>query len=82
MSSVAVANIRQRAVRILVADASDDTRLLYRVALQVAGCEVLEAADGRDALVKALAQPRCGRHFWTTYPPPNREKPKPADPPQ
>jgi uncharacterized protein with PIN domain len=22
--------------------------------------------------------PRCGRHFWTTYPPPNREKVKPA----
>ncbi len=22
--------------------------------------------------------PKCGRHFWTTYPPPNREKPKPA----
>ena len=22
--------------------------------------------------------PRCGRHFWTTYPPPNRETPKPA----
>ena len=21
---------------------------------------------------------RCGRHFWTTYPPPNRDKPKPA----
>ena len=24
--------------------------------------------------------PKCGRHFWTTYPPPNREKPKPATP--
>jgi hypothetical protein len=23
--------------------------------------------------------PRCGRHFWTTYPPPNREKVKPAE---
>ena len=22
--------------------------------------------------------PKCGRHFWTTYPPPNREKVKPA----
>jgi DNA-directed RNA polymerase subunit RPC12/RpoP len=22
--------------------------------------------------------PRCGRHFWTTYPPPNREKIKPT----
>jgi ribosomal protein L37E len=25
--------------------------------------------------------PRCGRHFWTTYPPPNREKAKPAQEP-
>src|SRR4051812_30614239 len=25
--------------------------------------------------------PRCGRHFWTTYPPPNREKVKPSDTP-
>ena len=25
--------------------------------------------------------PRCGRHFWTTYPPPNREKVKPATEP-
>jgi hypothetical protein len=24
--------------------------------------------------------PKCGRHFWTTYPPPNREKAKPAAP--
>jgi len=22
--------------------------------------------------------PRCGRHFWTTYPPPKRESIKPA----
>jgi DNA-directed RNA polymerase subunit RPC12/RpoP len=26
--------------------------------------------------------PRCGRHFWTTYPPPNREKPKAAEAPK
>lgn len=25
--------------------------------------------------------PKCGRHFWTTYPPPNREKPAAAAPP-
>jgi ribosomal protein L37E len=24
--------------------------------------------------------PKCGRHFWSTYPPPNREKPKAAEP--
>ena len=22
--------------------------------------------------------PQCGRHFWTTYPPPKKEDPKPA----
>jgi len=22
--------------------------------------------------------PRCGRHFWSTYPPPSRDKAKPA----
>jgi ribosomal protein L37E len=25
--------------------------------------------------------PKCGRHFWSTYPPPNRDKPKPATEP-
>lgn len=25
--------------------------------------------------------PKCGRHFWSTYPPPNREKVKPAGEP-
>ena len=25
--------------------------------------------------------PSCGRHFWTTYPPPAREKPAAAAPP-
>jgi len=25
--------------------------------------------------------PKCGRHFWSTYPPPNREKPAAAAPP-
>jgi DNA-directed RNA polymerase subunit RPC12/RpoP len=24
--------------------------------------------------------PKCGRHFWTTYPPPARDKAKPAAP--
>jgi hypothetical protein len=22
--------------------------------------------------------PQCGRHFWTTYPPPKKDEPKPA----
>jgi uncharacterized protein with PIN domain len=26
--------------------------------------------------------PACGRHFWTTYPPPAAEKPKAADEPK
>ncbi|MES1254315.1 MAG: hypothetical protein ABUS56_01825 [Acidobacteriota bacterium] len=25
--------------------------------------------------------PTCGRHFWSTYPPPNRDKPKAATEP-
>lgn len=42
-------------VRVLVADADDDTRSLYRDSLRRAGCDVVDAADGRDALVKALS---------------------------
>jgi two-component system chemotaxis response regulator CheY len=45
----------QRPVRILVADADADMRALYRESLQLAGCDVVDAADGRDALVKALS---------------------------
>ena len=41
-------------VRVLIADADDDTRSLYRESLKLAGCDVVDAADGRDALVKAL----------------------------
>jgi CheY-like chemotaxis protein len=43
--------------RVLVADADAETRTLYRMALPFAGCDVTEAADGRDALTKALAEP-------------------------
>jgi two-component system, chemotaxis family, chemotaxis protein CheY len=43
--------------RVLVADADADTRTLYRLALPLAGCEVTEASDGREALTKALAEP-------------------------
>lgn len=39
----------------LVADADYDTRALYRDSLKLAGCDVVDAADGRDALVKALS---------------------------
>jgi CheY-like chemotaxis protein len=40
--------------RVLVVDPDEETRLLYREALRLGGCEVIEAADGRDALTKAL----------------------------
>jgi len=43
--------------RILVVDPDDDTRQLYRRAFELADFDVIEAADGRDALVKALDRP-------------------------
>jgi two-component system chemotaxis response regulator CheY len=42
--------------RVLVADADADTRTLYELALPLAGCEVVQAGDGRDALTKALTE--------------------------
>jgi CheY-like chemotaxis protein len=42
--------------RVLVADADAGTRRLYELALPPAGCEVVQAADGRDALAKALTE--------------------------
>jgi CheY-like chemotaxis protein len=42
---------------ILVVDADDETRALYRHSFSLAGCEVVEAADGREALTKALIRP-------------------------
>jgi CheY-like chemotaxis protein len=43
--------------RILIVDANDDTRELYRESFQLSGCHVVEASDGRDALTKALVSP-------------------------
>ena len=43
--------------RILIVDATDDTRELYRQSFQLSGCHVVEASDGRDALTKALVSP-------------------------
>ena len=43
--------------RILIVDANDDTRELYRQSFQLSGCHVVEASDGRDALTKALVSP-------------------------
>jgi CheY-like chemotaxis protein len=45
----------RRTIRVLVADADDETRAIYRESLQLAGCDVVDAVDGRDALVKALS---------------------------
>jgi hypothetical protein len=42
--------------RVLIARADADTRARHRDAFLRAGCEVVEATDGRDALVKAFAQ--------------------------
>jgi DNA-binding response OmpR family regulator len=44
-------------LRVLVADGDDDARLLYRETLHLAGCDVVEASDGRDALTQALVRP-------------------------
>ena len=50
----------RRPSRILVADPDNKTRLLYRDLLQSAGSDVVDAVDGRDAMVKALSiQPPC-----------------------
>lgn len=43
-------------IRIVIADADGDTRSLYRTLLAEQGWDVVEASDGRDALVKALSQ--------------------------
>jgi len=42
--------------RVLVADADEDMRALYRQLLHGVGCDVIEAVDGRDALEKALVR--------------------------
>ena len=41
---------------VLVADSDAGTRARYREALVQAGCDVVEASDGRDALAKAFAE--------------------------
>ena len=42
---------------VLIADPDAETRALYRDAFARAGCDVVEATDGRDALAKAFATP-------------------------
>jgi DNA-binding response OmpR family regulator len=45
-----------RRLTILVVDADDDTRALYRASFQLDQCEVVEASDGREALIEALVR--------------------------
>jgi CheY-like chemotaxis protein len=43
--------------RILIAESDDDTRMFYCESLRSLRCDVVEASDGRQALVSALSQP-------------------------
>jgi two-component system chemotaxis response regulator CheY len=44
------------AIRIVIADADGDARQRYRASFTEQGWDVVEASDGREALVKALSQ--------------------------
>ena len=55
-STTKVLRQRHGMVRVLIADADDHTRSRLGESLTRAGCDVVEALDGRDALVKALSQ--------------------------
>jgi len=52
----AVQSVSSVVPRVLIADADDVLRARYRESLSRAGCDVVEASDGRDALVKALVR--------------------------
>ena len=50
-------SVRERATRpcrVLIADAHTESREFYRTLLKETGCDVIEAVDGRDALISAL----------------------------
>src|SRR5580765_52231 len=51
--TAALSNLPRRP-RVLVADADAGHREIYRASLTIAGWDVSEAVDGRDALVQAL----------------------------
>jgi len=55
MSAIEIAQDHHGIVRILVADVDNGTRSRYRESLRRLGCDVVEAADGREALVHALS---------------------------
>ena len=56
-SGATVPHDHRRTVCLLVTVGDDDALSPYRESLWFAGCEVVDAADGRDALVKALVRP-------------------------
>jgi len=45
-----------RLLRVVIADADPDTRSMYREALRALPLDIVEAADGRDALVTCLLE--------------------------
>jgi CheY-like chemotaxis protein len=55
--STSQAVVAAHPMRVLVVDADADTRALYREAFHTNGWDVVEGADGRDALAKALTRP-------------------------
>ena len=55
MSTVTRSTQTPHTVRIVVADADGEARTLYRTSLTGQGWDVVEASDGREALVKALS---------------------------
>jgi CheY-like chemotaxis protein len=57
IKSTSQAPVASRPVCVLVVDADPDTRALYREVFHTNGWDVVEAADGREALAKALARP-------------------------
>ena len=50
-----VSHDHRRPTRILVAEPDSDTRMLYRELLHGRGSDVVDAVDGRDAMVRALS---------------------------
>jgi two-component system chemotaxis response regulator CheY len=57
IKSASQAVVAAHPVRVLVVDPDPDTRALYRDVFHANGWDVVEAVDGREALVRALARP-------------------------
>jgi CheY-like chemotaxis protein len=55
--SISQAIVAAHPIRVLVVDPDADTRALYREVFHANGWDVVEAADGREALAKALSRP-------------------------